>query len=1073
MLKSRKNKCALIFYAIAILCLLLAHASLDKFLSGIIRKTEGAHISNFTEEAEVLGELTADVVLRQEVKLPEGVLRLGVLLDTYMRKNGSSYQIILYDNEGNVAAKRTVQAGSVEDGQMCYIQLYGRTSSKISYLLEITSSDAAPGDAITAEAVPVREGHASCTLNGKSTEKELVIDLALQKNFPVAYGLAGLFTFGLLLFLCREKIQIITGQFTYKIRIFWKNQKKKIIYTNLILASLGIIIIMAFQKEGYRVVRGSSAAEDSTVVCPYEGKMRQNFQSGIAFDAIEVRLATYTVKYQQGTIRLALHEEATGSVLAEKTIAAGVIEDNSFLRFDLAGVLPEGQTEYYFELWTEDFGTQPLGIYYADNGEKLQYRLLKKDRSFRAAEMTVFAGWGIFWLLVCVYTMIPVQKKYRQLVVVSATSIFAGLLFSAYANYKSIHPEAFAKNLGITERGDALQYDKEEIENNTERIYRYNAEGKVYVVFDQISLFNVWTNIDTIELYLEPVNFTKKNLFAVYVDYGNDFGRNAAAELEYIYRGQEKIVIPITCSKRAERIRISYNMINENGISEETLKSDFQFYSLKKITLNEKRAIWYEQWQAILAGILLIWLVYFWKKCNIEQLLENWLHSGKSREAKVFFVIALLFGTVFSVLLPVYQVPDEPVHIKWAFQSIGAQEIYTQVVDLADEAVEKVMQNGANIVNADRYREIWKTVLESYQLPMKLSLDALRYPGQIIGIVFAAILHLPMGWMLFSAEFLALLLYCVIGAAAIRLAPVKKELFMMVLLMPMAIQQAGSFSYDSFNNAMAVLTIAYLLYLALEKEKTGIRELGKAAAALFILLWIKKVYVVCGLLILLIPIKKYDISVFGKKLELTSRKVQLLLAGGACFCGAIFFMIISRHSAVATMLETVSYPAEIGKLVLETVNAQFRIWLKQGTAEFGWMDGTFYSWIIAVVIVGLLSAAVLAAETSALWNGRKYFLCLCAFLICTTGIIFSMFGWTAQLLNSSGSVLNQMLLFPSIEGVQGRYFLPILVLIFLFPVAKWMQRLRKHIPVYLILILVTVTTVGYSIYMLLHRYWIA
>lgn len=1069
-----KNKYIIIAYVFAMVFLLFKATSIDQQFSQSIWRVEGSRTSNFSEDASVLGEITSDAKLRQEIQLPPGVLQIGVRFGTFMRNNDSKYQIVLYDNEGNIVAKRVISAERIEDNGMCYITLYGKTSGKVTYILEISSTDAARGNAVTGYGVPKRDGYNSCTLGGQDTGKEIVVELIMQKVFPITICLAVLLTVFLVVFLFWNKLKYVLGQLVSFISGIWKKEKRKIIGINVILSVLGIVLVFVYKKEEFHLLP-DSAMSGQYIICPYSEKMTRNFQVAQDFEAIEIRLATYLQKYKQGKLHFALYETNSGNLLLKEEVAADQIKDNRLLKFDFKKICLDKTTDFYFEIWTEDFEEQALGVYCDEENGKVQYQLSRKEKVVSFENLIIFLMWGMLWLLVWVGISIKEQKK-MYYIVISIISLFLGLLFSTYANYGSLSLKAFAKNIGLSVDGDLQEYDRSKVKDCTSRVYRYDARGNVYAIYDQIVMEEVRTRADTVEIYLERTDYKKKNNVAVFVDYGDGFGKNADVEYEYIYRGQEKITIPVKNLNIAERVMLSFNMINEGGFSEEYLDSGYRYYGISKIILNNEKVLWYKAWGAMLIGIVLVWLIFIWKKYSIENIAGRWMQSGRSREAKVFFVIALLFGIVFSILLPTFQAPDEPVHMRWAFESIGANEIYKQVVDIAGQGVEDVIQNGVVTVNIDTYWKGFNEALNSYDFSFKLNSNVLNYPGQVCGILLGVLFHLPASWILFFAEFGALLVYALFGAIAIRIVPCKKELFAMVLLMPMAIQQAGSFSYDSFNNIIAALTIAYILYLALDKEKIGIKELAVAAGMLVILLMIKKVYVVCGLLVLLIPIEKYEFYIFKRKIEFKSMKAKIsllgILLGGGCLCVCTGIYILAKTGMVTTVFEIISFPKEFGRLIFDTVNAQGNAWIKQGSGLFGWLDGIMHDCIIWVLIVGLLTAAIVKAESTEKWNGKKYLICVITFMASMGGIILSMVGWSSMIYGTTGSLLNQMLLFPSIEGVQGRYFLPVLFLPFLFPIAKWMQNLRRHMPVYLILLLVTGTSIGYSIFMLLQRYWV-
>ena len=83
-----------------------------------------------------------------------------------------------------------------------------------------------------------------------------------------------------------------------------------------------------------------------------------------------------------------------------------------------------------------------------------------------------------------------------------------------------------------------------------------------------------------------------------------------------------------------------------------------------------------------------------------------------------------------------------------------------------------------------------------------------------------------------------------------------------------------------------------------------------------------------------------------------------------------------------------------------------------------------------------------------------------------------MFSWTTKIHYISGKGIEALLSINLIEGVQGRYFIPIIPLLFLFPISEKVQKLLKYIPVNLCLVCGMVVSCAYTIVTLLDRYWI-
>lgn len=130
-----------------------------------------------------------------------------------------------------------------------------------------------------------------------------MIELVMQQVFPLTFCLIVLLTVSLIIFLFRTKIWCALKIAGSLFALFWRKQKKIIICSNIVLSLFGLVAVFFIQTEEYDILSGSSISGNAEVR-QYNGKITQRFQSAQDFEAIEVRLATYLQKYQQGKLFL-------------------------------------------------------------------------------------------------------------------------------------------------------------------------------------------------------------------------------------------------------------------------------------------------------------------------------------------------------------------------------------------------------------------------------------------------------------------------------------------------------------------------------------------------------------------------------------------------------------------------------------------------------------------------------------------------------------------------------------------------------------------------------------------------
>ena len=100
-----------------------------------------------------------------------------------------------------------------------------------------------------------------------------------------------------------------------------------------------------------------------------------------------------------------------------------------------------------------------------------------------------------------------------------------------------------------------------------------------------------------------------------------------------------------------------------------------------------------------------------------------------------------------------------------------------------------------------------------------VDISPVAYIPQIFGTIIARLLHF--GWIplimmgrLFNLIFFIILIYW-----AIKIIPIGKMVIFSIALLPMSMELASSFSYDSVIISLCVFFTAYVFYLAYEKNK--------------------------------------------------------------------------------------------------------------------------------------------------------------------------------------------------------------------------------------------------------------
>lgn len=444
----------------------------------------------------------------------------------------------------------------------------------------------------------------------------------------------------------------------------------------------------------------------------------------------------------------------------------------------------------------------------------------------------------------------------------------------------------------------------------------------------------------------------------------------------------------------------------------------------------------------LLAVSVLILIGIFWKM----------LHPGKWCPAKQFLLCILTLGTLYAVVMPPLSAPDEVAHYISAYQLSNRilhtpvtderGYVYVRAEDLWAEGRTDNEEGESNAIGQTLSQETYQAIREALRMPReKLAQSAfavscqppvrttpLVYLPQALGISLARILGLGTVGLLFLGRLFNLLFFAAIMALAIRRAPFGKGVFFGVGLLPMSIELAASMSYDVALIALSAYFGAICLDLAFCREKARPADIVLLAAILGIMGPCKMVYGVIAGFCLLIPVKKFG----GWK---------YWFLGAACVLGAFALaMILVNLQTVAIYTgeseRQVEWAGEAGYSFAQLLHSPLLV-LKMCYNTVAWNGGKLFTGIFGgelgnldavlntpiFVILGLSVALVLLAakkpqEEIFFTIGARVWIWFLG-IVCLGALLFSMLlAWTP-------------ISATTIQGVQGRYLLPLLPMLLL------------------------------------------
>lgn len=446
---------------------------------------------------------------------------------------------------------------------------------------------------------------------------------------------------------------------------------------------------------------------------------------------------------------------------------------------------------------------------------------------------------------------------------------------------------------------------------------------------------------------------------------------------------------------------------------------------------------------------------------------------------KVFAIYIFVAGLFFSVLIPAWQVPDEYSHLSMMMENTG------------NSGFEDTFFHNFGM-NADRVRHNEEERLYFYELkdaitvkpayepiyPKALNLDIIdRLPATIgfyIGMLFrvSPIINMEL------ADLFALMFYTVSCYYAIKIMPIKKEVLGIFMAMPMAIQQAASISYDAVLLPVIYIFISYIFYIKYESKTVRLKDITVLFVCLLIIANIKIPYVLLVGLIFIIPLDMFYIQI-GKKLInkkiLIKCRIPVIIIG---IIASVFVLYLKQDSIyIRIILGTTCELKRTIELIFDTIIDKYEFLLTTSVGGFGWLDASVS---VAFVVFFYLFILLLSLTKNGIDKNEirimESFILMVLFCVMTHFTFISMFNHTVTITrdgyeHSLGNynVIEMLYSIPYIGGLQGRYFIPFIPLIYYAMPGK--IKIHKYVK-NISIMLFELITFGYSILVLLNRYWV-
>ena len=423
-----------------------------------------------------------------------------------------------------------------------------------------------------------------------------------------------------------------------------------------------------------------------------------------------------------------------------------------------------------------------------------------------------------------------------------------------------------------------------------------------------------------------------------------------------------------------------------------------------------------------------------------------------------FLIIGLIYGIGFLLATPAFQVPDEYEHFYRALYVSDGHIVPEKIGNQSGVYVSQSVQ-----ITSKNVSEEWYSFIEDKN--DKLNLTSLLYlPFKSKNMVFedisriAVVTYSPVPYLvsafaitlgkvfnlsplilMYLGRLANLLAWLILTYYAIKITPIHKWVFFMIALIPITLFEAASLSADSFMFGLSFLIIAIFLRFAFNdnKKKINIKDIYILFILLLLLALSKQVYFILLFLIFLIPANKFENN---KKMLLITLFLFLTIG---IFTGAwsllvkdFYVPIVPQISISAQILYILADPFRFPYVLLNT-------FIQLGPSYQILFVGNFILdiplplWWVGAYLLTIIPVAILDKNNISITLNQKLISAAIFMSISVVVCAFVYVSWTPVGQNT-------------IDGIQGRYFIPILPLLFLLLYkVKYFKKFENRINPYI------------------------
>lgn len=376
----------------------------------------------------------------------------------------------------------------------------------------------------------------------------------------------------------------------------------------------------------------------------------------------------------------------------------------------------------------------------------------------------------------------------------------------------------------------------------------------------------------------------------------------------------------------------------------------------------------------------------------------------------LFLVIGFFFGIILLFKTPIFQVPDEPMHLLRACEvSAGVLHnnkngnISKDIFSMKKFNVKEKCSKFQEFREIENYSKLFEFKNLSYT-HNNTGYSFILYLPQATGIWISSFFTENPFIIFYVARFFNFVVWLALIYFSIKLTPLKWA-FLVTALFPMTLYEGMSLSADSFNLGFSFLYVALILNLAFGKEKFVSKQKLFFLVSMSVLSIFLKGTIILSLLMFLIPKSK-----FKHKYLIAPALILFCFALQIAFSFNTFIFINTGIDVHERKLLILNSPFYVLKVLAKTLIYKTPFYIKSAVFELGWLNINPNPIFVILLYIAYFLTPTLDKVKEKLYS--KFFAIVTNFIFIILTLLLYFITFTP---------LDKNIIY----GAQGRYFIPL------------------------------------------------